>query len=621
MKFKLTRLIGIVIILILLTGTFTAVLFTVVGSTSQSDQLQALVQVAISSRDYAVSVVNTASAQGLNVTSAEVLLSAGNSSLAKAQSYLLSNSNTSGGIQLARDAMDDFTEAATRASLSLGVTSSFSLISADLDSVVAANNTAIEFNNTIVLACQNVPTNASYASLFQQECVSGKNMLLAAITDLNQARVSLIAAEGQSSPNLTKSEILISYAKSNISTAAGAISQLSVFDYARRAQQYLSGPFAQLMNSANNTVTSQASLVSSFGSQLSSFQTSSSQQFTAISSITDQAASISTSTSTSLSDLNIGSTALQNEQMILVEANTNMTDFYSQIPTGLPTNLISELQTDILNVQSNITATNLAISNLESEVSLFSQTNLSSIPNYAIAFQTSASSLETDNQALVIAFTNLQNDLNTIVSLYSFLSILVNWQSTLSLLGQGLNSEISNTDSSLNTAANDLNTLGTSSTSFANSIQSSASQIEVSTELVSNVSSTVSLEGKLLNSTAIAQLKLALNSILATAQSSTNFISTSQALLQSNTSEVGSAASTLSSQGNSLKSQISSTIASMNSVSAYLSSDLQVRSNALTNANVDASNALRLFDDLQVSQGASLLTQANIELQVAAQVY
>ena len=622
LTFRLTRAIGIGITLILLLGTFSAVLFTVEGSTSQSAQLQTLVQVAISSRNYAISVVNVASAQGLNVASSEALLSAGNSSLARAQSYLTSNSNISGGIQLAKEAMEDFTNAATSASLSLRVTSNFAQISADLDSVTAANNTAVEFNNAILLACQVAPTNSTYTSLFQQECVSGKTLLDVAFTDLKQAYASLVAAEGQSTANLNQSEILISYAKSNISAAASVVSQLSVFTYSQRAQQYLSGPFAQLMNNANNTVTAQGNLVSSFGSEVSTFLKFSSQQSVAVDGIVAQASSISDSTSTASSDLTNVNTALQNEQTVLSNTTSTLNEFNTQILSILPSNLLLELQADISNVQSNITATNSSIGNLQSAANMFPQTTLSSTSSYLIKFSANAGIVESDNQALNSSFAILQNDLSTIISSNPLLStVLVPWQSTLTTRGQSLTSATTSTNSSLQTASKDVSSLTTSSISFATAIQSSTSQIEVNTGQISSVSSTVSSEGTLLNTTAFAQLQQALNSIQTMAQMSTSFVSASQALLQSSTSQVGSAASSLSSQGNSLKSQSSSTVTAMNSASSYLSSDFQIRSNALTNANLDASNALRLFDDLQVSQGTSLLAQANIELQVASQTY
>ena len=365
--------------------------------------------------------------QGVNVTAWEALLVSGNESLSLAQSDLSANANLSAGIQLAKEAMDDFSSAATNASLSLRTTSSYARISADIDSLSAVNSTLVQLNNTIALACQITPANSSYVLQFQQECTSGKSFLEVAGTDLIQANDLLVSAESTpSAASLNQSELFILYAKGNISEAANVVSQLSIFTYSQRARQYLSGPFAQTLSEANRTVTTQEDLVFAYRSDVTAYQIFSAQQSTAIVSIDTQSAVISSDTSAALSALANLSTALQSEQVVLSEVSANLTEFYAQIPSALPSSLISELQVDINNVQSNITAANSATSNMQSEVNLFSQATLASMPSYVSSYGTSANSVEADNNALISSYTTLQNDLNTIVNSYPLLSVLDN---------------------------------------------------------------------------------------------------------------------------------------------------------------------------------------------------
>ena len=100
---------------------------------------------------------------------------------------------------------------------------------------------------------------------------------------------------------------------------------------------------------------------------------------------------------------------------------------------------------------------------------------------------------------------------------------------------------------------------------------------------------------------------------------STSFVASAQSLFSINVSELGNSVQTLSSSGSSLETQASSTLAAMTSASVLLSNDLQVRSQALASANSDISEALTMFADLQIAQGASLLNQASAELQIASE--
>ena len=111
--------VGLTLGLILLSALLVPLASNVQGATTQPQisELETLIQIATSSRDYAITIVATAQNQGANVTAWKALLVSGNESLSLAQSDLSANANLSAGIQLAKKAMDDFSSAATNASL------------------------------------------------------------------------------------------------------------------------------------------------------------------------------------------------------------------------------------------------------------------------------------------------------------------------------------------------------------------------------------------------------------------------------------------------------------------------------------------------------------------------
>jgi hypothetical protein len=611
---------ALAMILVLLTAGSIPPVFSVQGASSQA-QLETLIQVATSSRSYAITIIGAAEGQGLNVASSEALLSAGNDSLAIAQSDSSSNSNLTGGIQQARIAMDDFTNASTSASLLIknSNTEIFLQISASLDSISSVNATAAQLATVIAVACGTRPTNSSYDSRFQEDCVTGKSYIGSATTDLKQASLLLALSETSQFPaGISQSGGLISDANGNLSLAATVILQLSQLSYSQRAQQYLAGPFAQTLSAANMTVSTQKNLVSNFSQALSSYQTFSSQQTIAIGGLESEASDTSGAASSATTAINGVSSSAISQQTTLSQTSTSMTELSAQIPSSLPTTIQTQLQTDISNVQAAISASSSSISGLETQVGSFNQVTLNSLSSYSSTFQTSVNAAESNNQALLTSFAALQTELNTVTIEFP-LQILQTWQATLVTLGQSLNSVTSTLSSSSQTATTDLASVETASNSLQSAIQASPAHIEVSGALVTDISSIYSSESQYLNVTALAELQLSLTSIQRDAQISSSFVASAQSLFSTDMSELTNSVQALSSSGSSLETQATSTLTTMTTASAFLSSDLQIRSQALASANLDVSEALTMFDDLYISQGAGLLAQASVQLQIASE--
>lgn len=607
-----------VIILILLVVALIPISIDVQAAStqSQSAQLQTLVQVATSSRNYATTIVDSAKSQGLNITSFATLLASGNTSLAIAMSDLSNNSNLTGGIELVQIAATDFTSAAEGASLLLLNTKtdySFEAM-AGLDSISEANSTATQLTTTVSVACSTNLTNSSYDSQFQSYCTSGRSYLSIATADFNEAHLLLSTKTTIGSATINQSQGLIADARGNLSLAANVLSELSQFTYSQRVQQYLSGPFAQTLSIANSTVTTQRNLVSSFNSDLVEFQTFKSQQSIAVTNVESGASSLATSIGTTLTATTALSSQVTAEEADLSTTTADISGL-SALASTLPQNLVGNLVTDIANVQSAISASNSALLALNSQASSFNKLSLSSLGTFSTNFQSASSLALSDNQALLSSLQTLETGVS---ALATTLLQLAPYESTVSSLTQTLSSDGSTISTSTQLVKSDISSSQSALISFQSTLQSS-SQIQVSTTLSNNITSIYSSEATFLNATALAQLQTASASIQTTSQTAGSYVALATSLASTSVLSLNSSVQSLSSSGSSLLLQTSSTLSAMSNASTLLSADLQIRSQAFASANSDIIKAVAMFDDLQISQGASLLAQASVQLQIASQ--
>ena len=341
--------------------------------------------------------------------------------------------------------MNDFTNASAGASISIqnSRTNASLQIAASLDSINASNSTATQLSSTISLACATNPTNSSYNSQFHTDCTSGGSYIGFATTDLKQASLLLVTSEtSQSASVIGQAENWITDANGNLSLAATVISQLSQFSYAQRAQEYIAGPLASSLTTANDTVLAQKNLVASFGADFSSYQAFSSQQTSAIGSIESAATSTSSAASTASTGLSSVSTSSSSEQVQLSQVATDMSELSIQIPAALPSNLLSQLQADISSVQSATTTSSNSISGLQSGIGSFNQVTLNSLSSFSGTFQIAFNTAESNNQALLTSCTSLQTELDSLANEFPLLTILGTWYTTLTNLDQSLSSSI-----------------------------------------------------------------------------------------------------------------------------------------------------------------------------------
>ena len=140
----------------------------------------------------------------------------------------------------------------------------------------------------------------------------------------------------------------------------------------------------------------------------------------------------------------------------------------------------------------------------------------------------------------------------------------------------------------------------------------------MSVALLNNTRSVYVSEAVLLNAANLASVDNAVSSMQATSQQSSSFVTQMNMMLSTSVTGLGSSVQALSASASALEAQASSTATALTAALGVISTDLQLRSSAFTAANVDASNALTMFADLQVSSGASLLTRANQELLTAS---
>jgi epidermal growth factor receptor substrate 15 len=602
--------ISITTILLLATSS-TLVYSTQTTEAPQNDlnQLETLVQVASASRSYALSVVSFARLEGQNVSSAESLLASGNATLTIAVDDMYSDSNLSQGIKFALLSMNDYTNASTEASALVASSSDLNLNSV-MDSIVDSNNTANKIESVLTGACAFSPPNSNYALQFGQNCLNGKSYTSAALSTLKQA--SSILANDSSS--ITSAIKLIEDAKGNLSQADQMVLQLSTYGYSSRVQAFLSGPFSQLVDSANDTVKAQTALVSVFNGSVYSYAQYYSQQASGESALKSEAYSISSSisnTSTAILAVNSGATS---EQTTLATISADM-DNLSALLVGIPPLLIAQVTSDVSNVQTAVSTVQSSVNTLESEAISFNSVGATSISTYSSTFQADASAVETDDSNLLASLQNLLVDLSGASTLFPAL------MSSVSVISAVITTLASNNDSistSVQSAATSLSISAGGFSSYQADLQAGSTAIKVNDQLISNMSAISSSEKLYLNATGLATLQSALTSLQDLTRSASSFVSLAGSLQTSNVSQVNSIASSLASSGISLETQASSTANALNSASAFLSSDLNTRSQAFSAGNALVSQAMVVFGNLNISQGSSLLTNAKFEFKIAS---
>jgi hypothetical protein len=574
--------------------------------------LQALVQTATSARGYAQGLVASASAHGLDTTSAKALIASGNDSLAAAQAVLSSNGNLATGLADVEAAMKSFTEAAANASLSLqnaNLTLS-ARVDADFEAISAVNGSTGPIAAVVSQTCAS-PVPPAVSTQFQQACASA----VASIASSTAALKAAAASVAKPGADLSGVESLISQARANASSASTGLAALSAYTYSSRGDAFTKGPLASQSAAANASVKSQTALTNSYKADLSSYQALVGSQSAAA----DGVASSASAVASAVAAVSMGTvtSSISSQQARVATAQSDLTSLSQLLTTLLiPASALTGLQTDITASQSAGSAYSTALSGTSSQAGTFPQVLVSGISTYSSSFNSGSATTQTDGSAFVSSLTAVQNQLGVVAGLFPLITSLVQWQATIGSAGNSVSTGSASVNSSLQAATGALSTANTAVSALTAKVQG-VSAVEVSPALVQDVSSVNLAENQFLNATPLATLQSALASLQSTSQLASSFEASSQSLLQQSVSQFGSASQAISTQDGSLKTQAQSTLTAMSSASSVLTGDLSARTQALASAQSLIAQATTAFGAQNVPQGASLLLQASSEFSLA----
>lgn len=585
------------------------------GPQPTAAQLQSEVSVATSSRAYASGLLSAASAHGLNVSSEESLIASGNASLLAAQGQLAAGGDIAAGVNDAIAAMGDYSTASAALSALLqqsGLAASADLVGAK-GAVESVNATESVLSAIMVEACSGTSVNST-SGTFSQDCTAGGEEIAASAAALSKASTALAAVEsGEPGANVSTVAAFVAQARGNLSQAASVVAELSSYTYTTRAQSFVRGPIASEMALANASIAAEQSLFARYDSLVSSFNSTSAGIESGVSGVTSAALTVSSDiSSVSFASL---SSSISAQEATLASVRSNLTLLEGQLPATLPLGVTTTLQADISSAQSALSAYHSALQASATEAGAFPQVVVSGVAVYSGSFQGGAATAAQESQAFLSSYSSLQTEVALVASEFPLLTVMAQWNATLSGLGQKATSGSGSVSVALQAAASTLSTLESDASSLTSAVQSS--KVEVSSGLVQNMTTVSSSESVYLNSTGASTVGKAEASLQSTAGAAGNFTAASQALIQLQIGQFGSAAQDIGTQGSSLRAQVAATSEAMKSVSAAISADLQVRTEAEASAQSLVAQAIVLFGEQQVVQGASLMAQATVQLQVA----
>jgi hypothetical protein len=599
-----------------------------VGAETPSPQvsysgLQSLVQAATVASEYAQGVVGLASSSGLSVSSETSLMATGNASLAAAEATLNPGGNLTMGLSDVHAAMGNFTEASSSAEASLqeaGLMASTD-VQAELGTLAALNGSTLQLSSVIEATCLNSPAGSPEASSFQQDCATGRSWVANATAELSTAASVLASANGTSvggfagaiSQQVVQGASLLSQARTDIAGAQSELATLALQTYAQRGAAYVDGQLTPAIQAANASAKLQGALVAWYEADVSAFQSLSTSQSSSAGGVTSSAATVAGDISSVPMASVTSSVAAQ--QTTLAGDLSSLTSFSQQVASlPLPLGILSGLQADATAAEGSLNAYSSSLSAVSSSAGSFSGATVDGFSAYTSGFDSAGSTEGTDAAAFASSFSTLQSHLGAVAAEFPLISLLGTWVSSFAQLGTSESAGTAQVASSLAAADASAQTLGSGIAALSAQVQG-ASQMEVSSALQQNVSSVYSSEAQLLNSSALASLSTASASLQSDAQLATGFAASSQAILGTTLEGFAASSQTLGAQGDSLSSQATSTSASMSAASPFLTADLSARTGVVSSAASLVSQALAAFDSQQVVQGASLLSQASVELQ------
>jgi hypothetical protein len=581
-----------------------------------SSQAQAMLEIAQSAQLYAKGLLLIASEAGLNVTQAHESIISGDNALAQAKSEL--GLDVTSAIASTKLATGYYMIASGGLSSELQEAGLLPTVDAStvLSSVVELNDTASRLLVVVIRVCQTISAEVNSSSTALQECSTAEADLNSAMTNVEIAAASAGRYRaGETGTSLTEAINALVTARGQISEASSLLQQLSAYGYPDRARAFILSNLTPIMNALNASLQQQTSLITQFEQIESSFRGYSNAQSYAVSSATSSALAVSQA----LGSISFGNStsAVSSAQSNLLQVEANLTLLSQQVNLYLPLNLANLLLGNITATQSSAVAYNDSLIRLESVEGSYTSTTVDSFGYYVNGFQSAAANVSASGNAFVDSYSQLQAQVNYILGILPLLQWLLQWNLTLSLLGQGVTSTTNAVDSSDDALGASLTSAAGTIVNFESAVASVSPSIKLDTAYESNVTAVLENEQTHLNATALAALAQVNSSLKSTSDLSNAFIVQLNALASANVSYFSYGSFSLSSGGTSLVSQTSTCLDTMSTASAYMNSVAQAEATVLQTAQADMSQAMLLFSNEQIAAGVSLLAKASVELQAS----
>ena len=598
---------------VLVVGIFTPVVaLGQANSSRQQSQLSVLVAAADSSRSYATSTVDYASASGLSVAAAQAQLSQGDSLLATAQSDLQAGSNLADGLNAVQAALSDYASASASASVALSSAGLAAIVDyhAAVSAVAEVNATAEVAASVAAQACAGAAASSSGSQAFAQACAQVSANVASARTHLGEAASLLSESSGQAAAtaNVTQALSLAAQARADVQACQALILTMASYTYSQRGQAYILAVIDPLGISANATVQAEQTLIT----RLATYQMNWTDYARSQASTTANVGSSASGLEAAISQVDASSVS-----PIISGALSTSGQVSNEMSALLSVSGIIALPGVVADINACVSSTDsyaAALGNAQTWNSAYAQASLSGFAAYLSTGTTDASTLQQSGSAYVTAFNKVVADLSSLLGIPGVQAIYN------VLVGLSVSGGVGGVNASLQQETGAMGAVLTEISSLSTAVSSGKANILVGSNLLATAASFSSEGTAYLNATATASIGQINASARSTSEAAQSYVAGATAMLQTSIGTYSNSAATLASSGASLKSQTQAAASATVSAGSYVQSDSRVRSSEIVGGRADATQALQLFSSQNVPAGVATMARAYVEFQSASAV-
>ena len=594
---------------LLLAGVLTPIV--VLGqstSSTQQNQLAAMISAAEVSRSYAKGAIDLATANGLSVGAAQAQLSRGDTLLAEAQADAGAGTNQTVGVRAAQAAMSDYAGAATSASLALSNAGLAGFVDyyVALSAVADVNDSISAMATAAAQVCGATSAPAASAQACGQVGTDTNRAKMA----LNQATSLLAQSNGHvaTSADVSQALSLAAQARTDLQDCQSLLLTIASYGYSQRGQAYISAVVDPPYADANATVGAEQALLANLSAYDASFMGYARSQASAAGNVSASASSLATA----MSQVDTGSvsTNIGIAESTAGDVGTAMSELLNLLGVfPFPSSVV----TDIHACASATSEYNADLGTTETWNGGYTQAVLSGFSTYLSTGVSAEGAVGSAGSAYVSACNQVISDLSGLSSpppaVTAIYDTLVNLQ---------ISNTVSSVNASLQQEVTAMTAVQDGISSLGNAISSDESEILVGSDLLAAAAG-VSGEGNAyLYATAAAAMGQVSASAQLTAAAAQSYVASAQSLLQENIGNYADGLSSLTGAGSYLNSKTQGSASAATSALSYVQSDLEARASEVAAGQGFLAQAQARFSGQDVSGGVTALAQAYQKFQIAS---